>query len=369
MNIYSIKKSLLLLHLRNKGKYSHAETSNSYNPKIDFVITWVDSTDKVWQKEKEYYEAKAGKAIDASPERYRDWEILKYWFRTAEKYAPWVNRIHLVTCGQVPEWLNTSNPKLNLVFHKSFMAENYLPTFNCNPIEMNLHRIKGLEECFVNFNDDTFLCSEATPEDFFFNGLPKYCASAVPLKNNRENGVFRHLLFGNLGLINGYFGKSISKLIKENPEKWFANVYDSLTIKANEKAFADSYIYGMHYTHLPTPFRKEAFKQVWNVFSTELDKMCENRLRTPLDYTHQLVSLWDIVQGKFIPVDKNHYGYYFEDFTHDMDRVRDAFEKQKYKTVCLNDTALVKEMEFETSKKEIISMFEDLFPEKSEFEV
>ena len=34
--------------------------------------------------------------IDATDARYRDWDILKYWFRGVEKYAPWVNKVYLL---------------------------------------------------------------------------------------------------------------------------------------------------------------------------------------------------------------------------------------------------------------------------------
>ncbi|WP_407192009.1 hypothetical protein [Citrobacter freundii] len=39
----------------------------------------------------------------------------------------------LVTCGQIPSWIDTKNKKLNIVFHKDFIPEEYLPTFNSMP--------------------------------------------------------------------------------------------------------------------------------------------------------------------------------------------------------------------------------------------
>jgi hypothetical protein len=58
-----------------------------------------------------------------------------------EKYAPWVNRVFFITCGQCPPWLNRNHPKLRLVDHKDFIPLEYLPTFNSMTIELNLHRI------------------------------------------------------------------------------------------------------------------------------------------------------------------------------------------------------------------------------------
>ena len=92
---------------------------------IDFVITWVDGNDPAWQQEKSRT-LKASGLIDKTDdrkERYRDWDNLQYWFRGVEQFAPWVRKVHFVTWGHLPEWLNTSAPKLNIVNHEDFIPE------------------------------------------------------------------------------------------------------------------------------------------------------------------------------------------------------------------------------------------------------
>ena len=131
---------------------------------IDFVMIWVDGNDPEWQKEKAKYDERVVTTAN-SEVRYRDWDNLQYWFRAVEKFAPWVNKIHFVTWGHLPPWLDTSNPKLHVVNHKDFIPEEYLPTFSSHTIELNLHRIEGLAERFVYFNDDTFLMAP-TPEGY-----------------------------------------------------------------------------------------------------------------------------------------------------------------------------------------------------------
>ena len=66
--------------------------------KIDFVVLWVDGNDPTWQEQFNRYAPKDKQiAIDASAERYRDWDCLRYWFRGVEQFAPWVNKVHFVT--------------------------------------------------------------------------------------------------------------------------------------------------------------------------------------------------------------------------------------------------------------------------------
>jgi hypothetical protein len=71
-------------------------------------------------------------------------------------HAPWVRTIYIVTASQVPIWLNTSHSRVRIVDHKDLFPEpaTQLPTFNSLAIESVLHRIPGLSEYFLYFNND-----------------------------------------------------------------------------------------------------------------------------------------------------------------------------------------------------------------------
>ena len=133
---------------------------------IDFVVLWVDGNDPEWRAEKAKYQ---GAVTDDSNSvnRFRDWGLMPYWFRAVEKFTPWVHKIHFVTCGHVPEFLNLDHPKLSHVSHSDFLPQAALPTFSSHAIEMNIHRIPGLAEHFVYFNDDMFPL-RPMPETAFF---------------------------------------------------------------------------------------------------------------------------------------------------------------------------------------------------------
>ncbi|MDR2890496.1 MAG: Stealth CR1 domain-containing protein, partial [Alistipes sp.] len=75
---------------------------------IDFVVTWVDMDDPEWRVDFAKYSGRAttdNSRNETSEARFRDYGFLKYWFRGVERFAPWVRKIHFVTCGQKPEWL------------------------------------------------------------------------------------------------------------------------------------------------------------------------------------------------------------------------------------------------------------------------
>ena len=124
---------------------------------IDIVVPWVDGSDPEWEAERSQYRPVI--KSDTSSSRFREWGLFQYWFRGIEKYAPWVRKVHLITWGHLPEWLNTSHPKLNIVNHKDYIPEEYLPTYSSHVIELNMHRIPDLAEHFIYFNDDVYLAA------------------------------------------------------------------------------------------------------------------------------------------------------------------------------------------------------------------
>jgi hypothetical protein len=144
---------------------------------VDVVYTWVDGSDEDWQR------SRAAALRVSDPEqftesataeaRFREHDELRYSLRSLERHAPWVNHIWIVTANQVPEWLDTDHPKVTVVSHHEIWSdEGTLPTFNSHAIEAHLHRIEGLTEHFVYFNDDVFLGRDCAPEMFFeANGI------------------------------------------------------------------------------------------------------------------------------------------------------------------------------------------------------
>lgn len=74
----------------------------------------------------------------------------------------------IVTNGQIPEWLDVNHPKVEIITHEMiFPDSSVLPTFSSSSIEMNLHRIPGLSDYFIYFNDDVFLGRAVYPYDFY----------------------------------------------------------------------------------------------------------------------------------------------------------------------------------------------------------
>jgi len=170
-------------------------------PKIDIVYTWVNGSDP--RQQRMLREAKRllkGEVFnlcnstqkegdnnctkdEETASRFQDNDELKFSLRSVEKFIPWVNHIYLVTNGQVPNWLNLTHPKLTVVTHAEiFRNQSHLPSFSSPAIEANIHRIPGLADRFIYFNDDTMIGNEVWPDDFYTQsgGQKIYLSWAVP---------------------------------------------------------------------------------------------------------------------------------------------------------------------------------------------
>lgn len=152
---------------------------------IDIVYTWVDGGDPLFQSERKRFtgQCEPCNVRDAfSDNHFRDHGELTYSLRSIEKFAPWVRRIHIVTNGQIPAWLNTDCERISVVTHQQiFRNPDHLPVFNSNAIELQLHRVPGLSRRFLYLNDDIFLCrpiyrsdfsNDSCGQHFFFDDIP-----------------------------------------------------------------------------------------------------------------------------------------------------------------------------------------------------
>ena len=129
---------------------------------IDAVFTWVNSADPDWQA---LYRQHAPSA-DLDRDRFDQTDELKYAIRAIDTFAPWIRTIFVFSNCKPPNWFRQTD-RIRWIDHSEVIPADYLPTFNSHAIETFLHRIPGLSEQFIYFNDDFFLNDFVRPTDFF----------------------------------------------------------------------------------------------------------------------------------------------------------------------------------------------------------
>ena len=333
--------------------------------KIDFVVTWVDSNDPEWVKSYNYYRPEKPITDNA---RFRNWDIFRYWFRAVERYAPWVNKVFLITNGKFPDWINPQCRKLKLVNHSDYIPEKYLPTFNSNTIELNIGRIKELSEYFVLFNDDVFLNSPIKPDYYFWKGLPcdynfesPYSNRIHTKENNFGIGITKYC---DVAILNSHFNRK--EVVRQAWSKWYGkHLWGKpllLSLLMLERERFENFIM----FHIEQPMLKSIFQEVWEEEPDILDQSC-SRFRSETNLNQWLMRYWQFASNKFYPSIRKGIAYerYNKEIINDIQKV--LLEERTY-SVCINDNSYCSEEDFILASNKIRECLELKFPIISIFE-
>lgn len=104
--------------------------------------------------------------------RYRSMGTEELLVRCIRAFMPFVKTIYILLWreSQRQPWMDGYG--IRVVYHREFVPERYLPTFNSRTLEMFLHRIPDLSEHFIYANDDMFPVAPMKEDNFFVEGMP-----------------------------------------------------------------------------------------------------------------------------------------------------------------------------------------------------
>ena len=335
--------------------------------KIDLVVTWLDPLDPEWQKSYAQYSPNA--KGDKSKARFRDMEIFHYWFRAVEQNAPWVNKVFLITNGKFPDWINKDCPKLVLVKHEDYMPKECLPTFNSCAIELHMHKIKGLSEHFVYFNDDIFLTSPVQPEYYFKNGLPcdtnKETCYNVPIYTDKDRfGIYMSMM-ANIGIVNRHFRRWDT--VRQSPKRWFGSHLGLRGLLMSGMLSRQRLFVGFSNFHTEQAYMKTIFDEVWKAEPKFMSASC-SRFREEVIANPYIFRYWQFASNRFYPMKRNGR-FFFLTEKKILGEIEHALYDRNCYSVCLNDTSLCSDKDYTIIKNEIQALLQNKFPRKSSFEL
>ena len=291
---------------------------------MDIVITYVDGNDPVWRQDYEKYTN-----VPVMQKRFRDWGTLRYLLRGIEVNMPFIRNVYLVVShpSQVPQWADTSN--LKVVLHKEIIPAEYLPTFNCNPIEMHLHRIEGLDEEYLYFNDDLYPLALCKPEDFFREG----------------KGVLK---FSRHYIVSGMY-----KHICKNSDTY-----------ARKAAGLKKSLAFIRPQHTCTAMLKSQCEELYAKLEPEILKSL-TRTRTAENLNQYLFLDYQYFKG--LMIDEKVSNKHFSVALASPEQLYDYIMNPSRNLMCVNDVNL-SESRYEALREAMIKAFEQKFPVKSRFE-
>ena len=242
--------------------------------KIDAVITWVDGDDpKHIAKRNTDGDSKIASREDVGGiTRFRSVGEIFYCVASLNRFAPWLNKIYIVTDEQDPkiderikELFGEDHIPMEIVDHKTIFEgyEEYLPTFNSVAIESMTWRIPGLSEHYIEFNDDFVLTAPITSEDFFTSDGKVVCygkKSSYIL--TRLSRILKHRKKG---------GKKVT--FKET-------MLNAASLLGRHCSFIKIY-------HTPRPLLKSVYEKYFNENTEHLKKNISHRFRHHTQYNPQ----------------------------------------------------------------------------------
>ena len=293
--------------------------------KMDIVITYVNGLDPVWQADYERYTNQP-----VLEKRFRDWGTLRYLFRGIAENMSFIRKVHLVVSheSQVPEWINRE--EVHIVLHKDIIPAEFLPTFNCNPIEMHLHRIEGLDEEYLYFNDDVFPMKPCEAMDFFKGGK---CFL----------GMSHHLFVGNMFKAICRNSDRIARRALGLKPRWFF----------------------LRPQHICTPMFKSECGEVYSKVPAEIAKTAASRIRNEHNLNQYLFLDYMYLKGRLVNkrLSKKHFSVGIVS----GEKLHHFITNPSHKLVCINDVQLSEERYTEL-RKALLDAFEERFPQKSKYE-
>jgi len=299
---------------------SHCQTREEFTGKlidqicfpIDVVYTWVDGSDSRWRAKRDSalsrYRGRLS-AESANESRYASRDELRYSMRSLALFAPWVNRIWLVTDEQIPAWLEVSHDQITIVDHRDlFSGRGRLPTFNSHAIETQLHQIPGLSEHFLYFNDDVLLGRAVFPNAFFeANGLPKVVLSTA----------------------------------KVDPGPVLPSDTPATAAGKNNRALIAEFGSRVSYKvkHCPHPLRRSILAEIEKRFTDAVESTAARQFRHPADVSlaSSLYQYYALATERAVPADLR---YMYADVAHPSTprRLAQVALARDVDVMCLNDT-------------------------------
>jgi hypothetical protein len=293
---------------------------------MDAVITYVNGLDPVWQKE---YASAVGMDTFLD-KRFRDWGTLKYLLRGIQTCMPFVRNVFLIVSGdtQVPQWADTAN--LHVVRHSDIIPQQFLPVFNSTAIEMFMHRIEGLDEEFLYFNDDFFPVMPFSEHDFFTDGKP----SVHPAR--------QLLVLGNE----------------------FRNVVRRSCNLAREALGMESSSFYYRPQHTVAPMLRSQNEEL---YSRMEEKILSSITPLRQNYNYNQYIYTDYVLLKGLTVDRKISNKHFSLAVAGIDKIVRFIDNPDRKMVCINDVK-ISASKYATYREQLLAAFKRRFPVKSRFE-
>jgi hypothetical protein len=302
---------------------------------IDIVFSWVDGNNPEYQAYRaSFMEHVVVGEGDEAEARFRQINELKYALRSVHMFAPWIRRIFIATDSPVPDWLDTSHPKVTVVrSEEHFQDPSVLPIFNSQAVEAQLQHIKGLSEYFLYSNDDMFFGRPVAPDMFFSpGGITKFIEATTRIglgDNHLDRSGFENAARVNRRLLWERFGRITTR----------------------------------HLEHCAAPLRKSVLFEMEREFAAEFQATAASRFRAKdnISVTNSLYHYYSLLTGRAVTKVGAKVKYVDTTMRSGLRELKRLLKKRNRDFFCLNDGSFP-EVSAQERQQTVTDFLERYFP-------
>lgn len=267
---------------------------------IDYVVPMVFPEDPWWG----IHLAARGMRFDhILGVRYRSFGTEQMLIRLVKKNMPFVRNIIILLARETQKQRWMDDEGVRIVYHREFIPEQYLPTFNSRAMEMFLHRIPGLSEQFLYGNDDMYPVSPLDETDFFRDGLPCITMKEKDFPEFPNN--FQRACMCGLNFVGREFGRSFSK-------KWYKN------------------------GHSIAPILLSTCRHMWEIGGEDIERSI-TEFRKPHNFNQYIYSWWQWMSGNYVEHSPRRSYFKVTNYKEALEAIR----SEDPGIVCINDNEAV----------------------------
>ena len=247
---------------------------------------------------------------------------------------PFIRNVVLVVSSptQVPAWINQN--KVRVVYHKDFIPESCLPTFNSCVIESFFWNIPDLSDRVIYLNDDMFPIGPMQEIDFFTGNVPHIRFKHPEVYS--EKNIFVSQSRSSMDMITKVLG-----------------------LPAYEKGKI------LLPYHASQAITQTGLAGVKNLCATELPSRA-TAVRTSNNINQYIYAYYQYFTNNYIDITVNYK--YFEIRDDSINLIEDQLSKEDAcQMICLNDSDRVKD--YPKLRTRLSKCFELRFPDKCKYEL
>ena len=363
---------------------------------VDLVYTWVDGNDPLWKAKmlRDSQQNNVRFLGNIFQTRFINYDELKYSIRSVEKHMPWINRIFIVTAGQIPSWLNKSliinsdnvEKKAEKLYGKyakkdvsSYKDEKQQKTVQKLPIspEKTISKDRNNESGDIN---RTILVSKSLSHkieieivdhtDIFPNDaqLPSYNSYAIEFSIVNIKNLSEHFIYMNDDMFIGqdlkksdFFNEDGIPLIPAFAKVWHAidTAYKSAILSFSKSDMAGGQYMAVltntiylcqkyfnrtqfgEYDHTPIPLTKSLMKSLGQSFPENIEKTIYSQFRNWNNTLMQQMALlygYQTKQANLVNINQNHSMFFLANSKDVINNLNQMVRKQAYpKMFCINN--------------------------------